>query len=272
MDIRSLMRAGAAGPPQIQETSASKYFMCSEDFPSLEPEMKENLWNGEHEQIPKCVFLGLFNRFAATQHQQWMLNVKLWVQEIHYLLMILLSVLLNFGKYVMMCVSSRKKTGVEASVMSGFGALLEGERRQGFDVMLQSWAGEQRAGANNCWLEDTVSSPVSCRIQLSAAPTKRHSPSVMHEHARVELPRHGLERVGITKERRPQRNAISAKPEIQALIGPGKKELQQKHRAVFCWARELKQLRVSGRGAHLWSLLLFALLAKLLLTSNRSRP
>lgn len=42
-----------------------------------------------------------------------------------------------------MCVSSRKKTGVEASVMSGFGALLEGERRQGFDVMLQSWAGEQ---------------------------------------------------------------------------------------------------------------------------------
>lgn len=57
-----------------------------------------------------------------------------------------------------------------------------------------------------------------------------------------------------------------------ALVGPGKKELQQKHRAVFCWARELKQLRVSGRGAHLWSLLLFALLAKLLLTSNGSRP
>lgn len=57
-----------------------------------------------------------------------------------------------------------------------------------------------------------------------------------------------------------------------ALVGPGKKELQQKHRAVFCWARELKQLRVSGRGAHLWSLLLFTLLAKLLLTSNRSRP
>lgn len=27
--------------------------------------------------------------------------------------------------------------------MSGFGALLEGERRQDFDVMLQSWAGEQ---------------------------------------------------------------------------------------------------------------------------------
>lgn len=56
------------------------------------------------------------------------------------------------------------------------------------------------------------------------------------------------------------------------LVRPGKKELQQKHRAVFCWARELKQLRVSGRGAHLWSLLLFALLAKLLLTSNGSRP
>lgn len=137
-----------------------------EDFPSLEPEMKENLWHGEHEQIPKCVckrlqvwdlsmqvvliflsrsipltpkadvrtchtvctfsdvlskesfltalimhhlpttaVLGLFNRFAATQHQQWMLNVKLWVQEIHYLLMILLSVLLNFGKYVMVCLT-----------------------------------------------------------------------------------------------------------------------------------------------------------------------
>lgn len=73
----------------------------------------------------------------------------------------------------------------------------------------------QRAGANNCWLEDAVGSPVSCHIQLSAAPTKRHSPSVTHEHARVELPRHGLERVGITKERRPQRNAISAKPEIR---------------------------------------------------------
>lgn len=29
---------------------------------------------------------------------------------------------------------------------------------------------------------------------------------------------------------------------------------------------------MSGRGAHLWSLLLFALLAKLLLTSNGSRP
>lgn len=72
----------------------------------------------------------------------------------------------------------------------------------------------QQAGANNCWLEDAVGSPVSCRIQLSAAPTKRHSSSVTHEHARVELPRDGLERVGITKERGPQRNAISAKPEM----------------------------------------------------------
>lgn len=40
---------------------------------------------------------------------------------------------------------------------------------------------------------------ISEHIQLSAALTKHHSPSVTHEHLHVELPRHGLEPMGITK-------------------------------------------------------------------------